>query len=83
MVPPASRTALLARRLARAVDAERRDRVVLAVRPRLRAVEHVVGRDVEQRNAALGARAREMAGARRVDRERLASRSVSALSTAV
>ena len=42
--------------LGAAVDAERRDRISLDVGAGLRAVEHVVGRDVDQRDAGAGAR---------------------------
>ena len=51
----ASRTARSPASLLLPVDPERRHRVVLAVGAALGAVEHVIGRDVDQRNAGLGA----------------------------
>ena len=50
---------LLAGQLAGAVDALRRDRVGLDVGRALGAVEHVVGGDVDQRNARRGAQPRQ------------------------
>ena len=80
----ASRTACFARRLAAAIDAERRDRIVFDVGAGLGAVEHVVGRDMHQRDAALAARrSARIAGPISHCRGRAASTSLSALSTFV
>ena len=73
----------LARSLRPPVDAERRDRIGLDIWARLRAVEDVVGRDVDEGKLLTGARFGQDRGAAFVHRAAASSGSLSALSTAV